>query len=205
MNSAASVAAPISSSRSLSRISRIRSPTGVPPGSRSSRCARPFASSQRPSRATWVDFPAPSGPSTTSSSPRLVPVTARSAEGDDRAGRALLDPVDDPVVHLHHHLVVVLLRDDEPLVSRVLLHLAEQGIEVVLHLLARPLPALDHLLRAGAERLHLPQQVDRFLVTGQRVVGALHRLVFAALADQPAELLRLVVDHRAPGCAPLGA
>src|SRR6185312_5717345 len=66
---------------------------------------------------------------------------------------------------------------------------------LVLHLLGRLLAALHHALCVHADLLHLTEQRHRVLVLVQRVVRALHRLVFSTLADQPAELFRLVFQH----------
>src|SRR4029077_598378 len=48
-----------------SRISRIRSPMAVAPGSRVTTGGTPASVSQRARRSIWVDLPAPSIPSTT--------------------------------------------------------------------------------------------------------------------------------------------
>src|SRR5690606_11446993 len=95
------------------RISRMRSPTGVPPGSRYTAWVTPSAVRRAERRWSWVDFPAPSPPSKTSSWPRK---RANSAQRDDRTRRALLDALEHPLVHLLHHLVEVLVGGDEALV-----------------------------------------------------------------------------------------
>src|SRR5215213_7401063 len=153
------------SKSSCSSSERMRSPSSVPPGSRKVTCGTCTACRFSDTRATWVVFPTPSGPSRTISLPRGT--ARRSGQRDDRARRALLDPVEDPVVHAHHELVEVLLGHDRALVRRVLL----------LHLLRRLLPAGDHLLGALPEPLHRLEERHRLLVAAQRVVGALDRLV----------------------------
>ena len=50
--------------------------------------------------------------------------------------------------------------DDETLIDRLALHLAEQRVELLLHLLGRALAALHHLLRVHAKLLHLLEQRD---------------------------------------------
>src|SRR3954469_20158633 len=144
------------------------------------------------SRRSWVDFPVPSPPSKTMSRP---PFATASAERDDRARRALLDPVHDPIVHARHQLVEILLRRHEPLIRRLALHLAEQCVEIFLHLVGGTLAALDHLLRVHAKLLHLLEQRDRCVILAERIVRALHGLILGALPDHPPELLGLVLDH----------
>src|SRR5436190_3000919 len=120
------------------------------------------------------------------------------SQRDDGARCALLDAVDDPVVHARHELVEVLLRGDEPLICRLALHLAEKRVEILLHLLRGTLAALDHLLRVEAQLLHLLEERHRCGVLSQRVVGALHSLILGTLADQSPEILGLRFDHSAP-------
>ena len=55
-----------------STILRAASATGVPPGSRTAVTSRPSSSNRAASQRTSVDFPAPSGPSTTTNSPLVV-------------------------------------------------------------------------------------------------------------------------------------
>ena len=52
---------------------RAASATGVPPGCRTATTRRPSARSRAASQRTSVDFPAPSGPSTTMNSPDPEP------------------------------------------------------------------------------------------------------------------------------------
>src|SRR6476620_5928029 len=109
---------------------RIASPRGVPPGSRSGSTSFPFARSASESRRSCVVLPAPSDPSSTISRPGI----RRSGERYDGAGRALLHAVHDPVVHLVHDLVEVLLRRDRALINRVRLNLGEQIVKLFFHL-----------------------------------------------------------------------
>ena len=81
------------------------------------------------------------------------------------------------------------------LVDRVHLDLAEQLVELALHLLGGLLATLDHALRVHAELLHLPQQRRRLAVVLKRLVRALERLVLGALADEAAELDGFVLQH----------
>src|SRR5688500_12165422 len=148
-NSRASVAGTMSPAGSR-RSERMRSPVGVPPGSRTTRCGTPRDRSSSARRVIWVVLPAPSGPSKTSSRPAIT-----SAQGDDRAGCALLHSLEDPGVHAGHGLVEVLLGDDEPLVGIVRLDDTEEVVQLMLHLLGRLLPALDHRVRIRANLLHL--------------------------------------------------
>src|SRR6185503_3086234 len=53
-------------------------------------------------------------------------------------------------------------------------------------------------LRVDAELLHFLEQCHGVLVLVQRVAGALHRLILAALPDQAPEVLRFVFDHPSP-------
>src|SRR5690606_19770526 len=65
---------------------RISSPTGVPPGSRTSRCGTPRAANHSDSIRTCVLLPAPSIPSNTTNTPRrpeVAPLTPRTHECDD--------------------------------------------------------------------------------------------------------------------------
>src|SRR5688500_12791852 len=170
MKSSASALACISwgASRSSRRISL---PSAVPPGSRTARNGTPAAARSLVRRRICVDFPAPSGPSKTISTP-----AGMSAQGDDGARAALLDPVEDPVIHLHHELVEVLLRDRGALVDRARLGAAKQRIELLLHFHRRLFPTLDHLLRVGADLLHLAAQRGCLAITRSRVIVNLHRL-----------------------------
>src|SRR5688500_6100445 len=194
MNSSASARASISHSRSSTR-RRISAPSTVPPGSRRQRCGIPAEASESASRRSWVDFPEPSPPSKTIRRPSCA---TTSAECDDGAGRALLDAVDDPVVHARHQLVEVLLRRDEALVDHLALHLPEERVEILLHLLRRTLATLDHLLGVHAELFHLLQQRHGCRVLPERVVRAPHSLILGALSDHSSEFLGLVLDHSAP-------
>src|SRR2546428_4372852 len=58
-------------SRVWRRTSRIRSASGVPPGSRVSRTSRPRARSVSASRAAWADLPTPSPPSNETKRPLI--------------------------------------------------------------------------------------------------------------------------------------
>ena len=92
-------------------------------------------------------------------------------------------------------LVEVLLGNEQTLIGRSALDLAEQRVELFLHLFGRALAALHHALRVDAKLLHLLEQRDRVLVFVERVAGAFDGLVLVALPDQPAQFLRLVLDH----------
>src|SRR5579862_2010427 len=170
---------------------RISSPSGAPPGSRNLRCGTPARASASARRSSCVLFPAPSTPSKTISRPPAI----GSPQRDDGARRALPDPIEDPLVHLHHHLVEVLVRDHHPLVRRVGLHLAEQAVQLLLHLRRRVPTLLDHPLRIRPELLHLLQQRHCGLVLIERIVRALHGLVLGALADQSPQFHRPLIQH----------
>src|SRR6185295_5878766 len=126
-------------------------PSGVPPGSRRQMCEMPRRSNRAESRRSCVVLPEPSPPSNTISRPVDAPLVIQSSQRDDRARGALLDAIHDPIVHLRHDLVKVLLRRNQTLIHRLALHLAEQGVQLALHLLGWALSTLNHLLRAEPE------------------------------------------------------
>src|ERR1043166_10022438 len=137
MKSSASVRGVMSDAGSSSK-RRISSPSGVPPGSRSWIALRPRERIHAATRRSCVVFPTPSAPSNTISAPRGM-----SSQNDDRARGSLLDPVEDPVVHLPHRLVEVLLGHDQPLIHALHLHLREQRVEPLLHVRRGMLTAGD--------------------------------------------------------------
>ena len=69
MYSSISVRTSISPVSGSSKTARRRSPSGVPPGSRTSTTSSPASRNMATNRAAWVDFPDPSGPSTTTNLP----------------------------------------------------------------------------------------------------------------------------------------
>src|SRR5688500_130125 len=190
MNRRASVAS-VSSRSGSSRISRIAPPTGVPPGSRSARHGNPATDSRSARRFSWVVLPAPSCPSNTIS----FPVVICSGQGDDRARRARLHSVHDPLIHAQHRLVEILLRRNRALIDRPRLDLLEQRVQLLLHFRCRLLSALYKLLRFAAQSFHLLEQRYGVTVFVKPFAGSLERLILRALADQPAELLRFFLEH----------
>src|SRR6185437_9496245 len=166
-----------------SRISRTASPSGVPPGSRRCTQAIPRRVSSATSRPACVVLPTPSAPSNTTSSPRVT--LPYSAKRDYGALRAFLDPVADPVVHVPHDLVEVLLRNSDTLIRRIALHLGEKLIQLLLHVLCRILATLQHGLRLAPEGFHLPQYRSGFGVRRQSFVRASDSTIFVALPDDP--------------------
>src|ERR1700737_1405644 len=147
MNSSVSARGSMSEVRS-SRMRRTSPPNGVPPGSRRLMCGMPICPKDDARRRSCVVLPDPSPPSNTMTLPLAARLVTKLPEGDDGTLRALLDPVYDPVVHLRHDLVEILLRGDEPLIDGLSLHLSEQRIELAFHLLGGFLTALDHRLRS---------------------------------------------------------
>ena len=159
------------------------------------RAARPRAASRGRQRgASWVDFPDPSPPSNTTQHARVG--RRRSPERDDRARRALLDAVDDPVVHLAHHLVEVLLRRRRG---------AGRSAAPAPCRAARRAPAPSP--RSAARRAAIIccafvrscsiccSSATRFASWSSASLARFTAWYSRALADQAAELLRLVLDH----------
>src|ERR1700722_5382501 len=174
---------------------RTRSPSALAPGSRTN-----TAPTDSASRDACVDLPTPSVPSSTMRRPGMG---RRLTQRDDRALRALPNAVQDPVVHVDHGLIEVLLRGNRPLIDRLALDLAEQVIELTLHIGRGAFPALDQLLGVGADLLHLLERRHGLTIAVQRLVGPFHRLVLRALADQSTELYRPLLErHSVP---PIGS
>src|SRR5256885_12105448 len=171
-------------------------PSRPPPAPRPVPTAPPSACRRAARARTSVDSPAPSGPSTTTNTPEpRAPIPQSLTERDDGARRPLLHAVVDTRIDLGHQLFEVGLRGYDLLVHRIGLDALERPV-VALHLLfrglatflARPLDLLRDALDVGEE-----------LLTGRvlfhPVAGPEQRLVLVALAQQPAQFLRLLVDH----------
>src|SRR6266705_7121989 len=168
---------------------RAASATGVPPGSRTGTTWRPSASSRAASDRASVDFPAPSGPSTTMNRP------VTSTQCDDGARGALLHAVVDAGVHLRHQLFEVRLRGHDLLIHRIRLHALERLL-VLLDLVLRGLAALlSGPLDVLRDALHLGEELPAGRIFLHAVARPEQRLVLLALAQQPAQLPRLLVDH----------
>src|SRR5213082_534201 len=191
-----SSAAGVMSCGNLSTTLRAASATGVPPGSRTVTTSWPSASKRVARLRARVDLPAPSGPSTTTNTPEpSAPIPWSLTQRDDGARCPLLHAVVDARIDLGHHLFEVGLRGHDLLIHRIRLDALERAI-VALHLLARGLPvllrrALDHL----GDPLDLGQELLAGRVLAHPVARPDQRLVLLALPQQPAELLRLLVDH----------
>src|SRR5712691_6588179 len=174
----------------LSATLRTASATGVPPGWRTAIAGRPSATSRAASQRTRVDFPAPSGPSTTMKTP--------SAQRDDGARRPLLHTLVDPRVHLGHELLEISLRGHDLLIHRIRLDALERTV-VFLHLIFGGLaPLLCRPLDILGDTLDLGEQLPTGCVFLHPLTGPQQRLVLFALSQQPPQLARLLVDHVPP-------
>src|SRR5438105_6061611 len=191
-----SSAAGVMACGNLSTTLRAASATGVPPGSRTVTTGWPSACRRAASERTSVDFPAPSGPSTTRNNPDPPnPIAEPLTKRDDGARRPLLHAVVDAGIDLGHQLFEVGLRGHDLLVHRIRLDALERAV-VTLHLLlgglatflSRPLDLLGDALDVG-------QQLFAGRIGLHPVARPEQRLVLVALPQQPPQLLRLLVDH----------
>src|SRR6184192_760004 len=168
----------------LSTTLRAASATGVPPGSRTVTTGWPSACRRAASERTSVDFPAPSGPSTTRNNPDPPnPIAEPLTKRDDGARRPLLHAVVDTRIDLGHQLFEVGLRGYDLLVHRIGLDALERPV-VALHLLFRGLAtfvarALD-LLR---DALDVGEELLAGRVLFHPVAGPEQGLVLVALAQ----------------------
>src|SRR2546427_3256343 len=140
-------------SRVWRRTSRIRSASGVPPGSRVSRTSRPRARSVSASRAAWADLPTPSPPSNETKRPlisfgragtgppgSLVDLDAAVGLVTGRS-RAQVRALDELVLQLAD--VRVLWRQLD-LVGLAAGHLLDRVARLLERLVLGPAPQLEH-------------------------------------------------------------
>src|SRR5205807_2971055 len=191
-----SSAAGVMSCGNLSTTLRAASATGVPPGSRTVTTSRPSASKRVARLRTRVDLPAPSGPSTTTNTPEpSAPIPWFLTQRDDGARRPLLHAVVDARIDLGHQLFEVGLRRHDLLIHRIRLDALERTI-VALHLLLGGLAALlGRPLDLLGDALDVGEELFAGRVLFHPVAGPEQRLVLVALAQQPPQFLRLLVDH----------
>src|SRR2546427_11038930 len=172
---------------------RAASATGVPPGSRTVSADRPRpGTGPRASAPAWScpPPPAPPPPGTRPPLPR-----APSTQRDDRAGRALLHAVEDPLVDLRHQLLEVSLRGHHLLIHRIALDALEGGVGLLHELLGRLQALLRRPFQFRRQALDLPQIALALPVLPQPLAGPPQGLVLLALPQEPAEFLCFVVDH----------
>src|SRR2546430_8621390 len=191
-----SSAAGVMACGNLSTTLRAASATGVPPGSRTVTTGWPSACRRAASERTSVDFPAPSGPSTTRNNPDPAnPIPEPLTKRDDGARRPLLHAVVDAGIDLGHQLFEVGLRGYDLLVHRIRLDALERAV-VTLYLVLGGLAAfLSRPLDLLGDALDVGQQLFAGRIGLHPVARPEQRLVLVALPQQPPQLLRLLVDH----------
>src|SRR5881398_2754552 len=168
-----SSAAGVMACGNLSTTLRAASATGVPPGSRTVTTGWPSACRRAASERTSVDFPAPSGPSTTTNNPEPPnPIAEPLTKRDDGARRPLLHAVVDTPIDLGHQLFEVGLRGYDLLVHRIGLDALERPV-VALHLLFR---GLATLLARALDLLRDALEVGEELLAGRILFHPVERI-----------------------------
>src|SRR2546423_3120040 len=129
--------------------------------------------------------------------PRRLPAGRApfSGQSDDRARRALLHAIHDPLIHAQHELVEVFLRDHRSLIRRLRLDLVEHRVKLLFHLGRGILATLDQLLRVAAQLLHLLEQSDGLAILIESVARTLESLILRTLSYESAQVLRLFFQH----------
>src|ERR1041385_4519733 len=120
-----------------------------------------------------------------------------SYQGNDGARGPLLHPVVDPPIDLGHQLLEVRLRGYDLLIHRVRLDALQRAV-VAIHLVLGGLaPLLGRTLDVLGDVFHFGQQLFDGGVLLHPVARPHQGLVLLALPEEPTQLLRLLVDHRA--------